>query len=737
MTVTRRQFLLGSSAVVGGGILVGFMAYGTDESPTTKSIERNGTKLLAGWVAIAPDDTTTVLIPHADFGQGTHTALAMMLAEELDADWSKVHAEQAPGEDAFAYWFLAESFMLDSGWLLDSGMADPLFKFVARRMGLQSTGGSTAVRCTGEFGLRHVGAGARQMLITAAARRWSVPVESVTTRDSIAMHAASGQQLRYGELVEDAARISVPSRPPLKPRDQYRLVGQSLPRPDIPRKVTGTLRYGIDVQLPNMLYAATHSAPVHGGKLLSLDSAVATGMPGVEKIIQLDAAVAVVAREPWQAFRALNAMSAHFSAEGAGEVTTQSLYAAQLTALDDARREKKLSIGSARHTLSQASTKIEAVYRAPFLHHAQMEPMSVTAQWQNGELSLWAGVQDPLTANRFLAEAAEVSKQAVHLHSLPIGGSFGRKNGPDENSIYYRQIVAIAKRMAPRPVKLIWSREEDTAQGLFRPLVSTRITAAMGDDGLPLAWSQVFVKGRRGRSIAYPIPYAIPHQLFEEVTAPNHIRDGSLRSVNSTQHGFWRESFLDELAHAAKRDPLQYRLELVKDNARAQRVLEEAAMRSNWGQSLPPGVGRGIALHVEYGSVIAQVVEASWQNAAVKVHRVTAIVDCGELVHPDTAAQQIEGGIIMGLSNAVAEEITLDHGAVLQRSFPDYPIFTLADTPVIEVEFLQSSAPKGGVGELGVPAAAPALANAMFASNGLRARRTPLNAALLELRQAG
>lgn len=739
MALSRRQFLVGSGAVVGGGVLVGFVAYGTSESNThrsaTKLAEHDGARLLAGWLTIAPDDVTTVLVPHADFGQGTHTALAMMLADELDADWSKVRAVQAPPDDAFANWFLAESFTLQPGVLMNSSVADPVFKVLARRMGLQVTGGSTAVRCTGEFGLRRVGAGARQMLMRAAASRWSVSIDDLTTRDSVVTHEASGRQLRYGELVEEAARLSVPSRPRLKPREQHRLMGRSVLRPDIPPKVAGSFLFGIDTQLPELRYATTKAAPVHGGKLMFVDTEPVLDMDGVETVMQLPDSIAVIAREPWQAMQAVAKLDPRFSTGDSASLSTQSLYADQLIALDRGEREQQLKIGSAKKVLTAASKRIEATYRAPFLHHAQMEPINVTAQWTEGELHVWTGVQDALTTRRFLAEAAGVSTDAVHLHLLPLGGSFGRKSGPDQDAIYYPQAVAIAKRCTPHPVKMIWSREEDTAQGRYRPQATTRITATLGNDGLPIAWSEVFTEGQPGRSIAYRIPYEIPNQLFEQVRVPHHIRTGPLRSVNSTQHGFWRESFIDELALAARQDPLHYRLALTKNDARAQRVLQQVAARSDWGRALPPGVGRGIALHIEYESVIAQVVEASWESDRVKVHRVVAVVDCGDLVHPDTAAQQVEGAIVMGLSHAVAEEINIADGAVVEKLFSDYRIFTLADTPTIEVHFLDGDAPRGGLGELAVPPAAPALANALFAATGLRARRTPLNSALHELRE--
>ena len=736
MGLTRRRFLFGSGALLGGGLLAGYAGYGLVESASRRhatSLTVAQGQLLAGWVAIADDDTTTVIVPHADFGQGTHTALAMMLAEELDADWSKVRAVQAPADDAFANWFLAESFTLEPGRVLASGIADPIFRVAARSIGLQLTGGSTAVRCTGEFGLRHVGAGARQMLLQAAAQRWSVSIDSLATFDSVVLHAASGRRLRYGELAAAAAHMKVPRRPPLKSAAVYRLVGRSPLRADIPQKVRGTFRYGIDLQLDGMLYATSRAAPVHGAALLSVDAAPALSMRGVQCVLELADAVAVVAHEPWQAFAALERLEPTFASAGMEDVSSQSLYADQLVALERGERTQKSKIGAAMRELARTSRRIESVYGAPFLHHAQMEPINIAAQWHGGKLTVWSGAQDPLTARRVTAQIADLPVDAVELHSLPLGGSFGRKTGPDADAIYYRQIVAIARRMTPHPVKLIWSRAEDTVQGWYRPAVSTRITAALGDNGLPLAWSQVFIEGRSGRSIAYPIPYDIPHQLFEEVAAPNHVRTGSLRSVNSTQHAFWRESFIDELAQAAARDPLEYRLSLLASDARARRVLQMVAEHSNWGRALPQGWGRGVALHMEYGTALAEVVEASWTSSGVKVHRVVAVVDCGALVHPDTAAQQVEGAIVMGLSNAVAEEITLAQGAVVEKLFTDYRIFTLADTPQIEVHFLPSTAPKGGLGEAGVPAAAPALANALFAATGRRARRTPLNKVLAEM----
>jgi isoquinoline 1-oxidoreductase beta subunit len=736
MVISRRGFILGAGAVVGGGALFGFASYGTSQAAhaaRAADLMKSHGALLGGWILISPDGATTIVIPHVDMGQGVHTALAMMTAEELDADWSKVNTIQAPAEDAFANWFIAEAYTVKNRFILESGVADPLFKLVARQMDLQMTGGSTAMRCTAEFGLRRVGAAVREMLVGVASERWSVSVDRLTTRDSVVHHAASGRQLHYGELVEDAVSMPIPRRPKLKARSDYRLIGASIPRQDIVDKVRAANEYAIDVHLPELRYATAKAAPVHGGKLISVDASPALRLSGVEHVVQLDDAVAVIARAPWCAFKALAALEPQFSNAGAGHVSTQSLYADQLVELEQGNRKDKVEIGEAGKEIARADRKIEAMYRSPFLHHAQLEPINAVGRWNQGRLIVWTGTQNPLATRTFIAEIAGLPFDSVTLHPRPLGGAFGRKTDPDRSAIYYAQIVALAKRASPYPVKLIWTRQEDTMQGWYRPLVCTRIRASLGADTLPAAWEQVFIEGRTGRSIAYPLPYAIPKQLIQEVAAPNHLHKGPFRSVNHTQHAFWRESFIDELAHATQRDPLEYRLAMLGHDARARRVVEQVAKLSNWSESLPTGVGRGIALSIDFGSIIALVVEASWTGSGVKVLRAVACVDCGPLVHPNCAAQQVEGGIIMGLSSAIDEEITIEAGAVVERSFADYRIMTLAQTPDIEVHFLNGYGPIGGLGEVGVPPAAPALGNALFSVTGLRARQTPLSAAMREL----
>ncbi|MBX9591585.1 MAG: molybdopterin-dependent oxidoreductase [Hyphomonadaceae bacterium] len=729
----RRTFLVGSVAAV-GGLALGYRAWtNAFEAQAAQLVARNGETLLGGWVKIGTDDTVTVYVPHVDMGQGTHTALAMMLAEELDADWSHVSAERAPGEKAFANRFLAEGWILQ-GWRLPvflDGAIDMGFGEVARFINLQITGGSTAVRFTGQVGMRIVGAAARAMLIEAAARRWGVSAQELVAAHSIVTHAPSGRSQRYGDLAADAARLSVPASPPLKPRKDYKIIGRSVPRFDIPAKVTGALQYGIDVQLPGMLAATVKAAPVHGGKLASVDPTPAMRIKGVERVIALENAVAVVARGYWQASRGLAALEPVFTDGGNGTMSSQS-QAAQQDQILGAGGSSRHKAGDADAALKAAPADrvIEASYRVPFLHHAAMEPINATAQFKDGRLTVWGGEQDALGSKAYLAKVSGLSAANVSLIALPVGGSFGRRIALTAQHLH--QVADIARHTAPQPVKMIWSREEDFAQGAYRPAVASRISAALGPNGMPTAWSQVFIDiPGPGLNDGFLIPYAIPNQSIRSVTSATHVRTGTWRSVAHSQHGFWSESFIDELAAAAGRDPFEYRRELLAPASRHRRVLEAAAEKAGWGTPLPAGVGRGIALVESFGTIVAHVVEASLGRRGVpSVHRVTAAVDCGDVCHPDTASAQIEGAIVMGLSAAIAEEITVERGAIVQKTFSDYPLLTLASTPPhIEVHFLRSEGPWGGLGEPGLPPVAPALANALFAATGRRMRTLPLIAA--------
>jgi len=724
----RRTFILGGTAVAAGGLVLGYRAWSSGfEAQAARLTAGDGGRLIAGWVRIGADDAVTVYVPHVDMGQGTHTALAMMLAEELDADWSKVRAERAPGEKAFANRFLAQGWVLQ-GLELPRFLDTPVqtgFTAAARFINLQITGGSTAVRFTGQGGMRIVGAAARLMLIEAAARRWGVDAGELATRDGIVTHAKSGRAARYGELAAEAAGLSVPASPPLKPRAAYRLIGTSVPRFDIPAKVTGAPLYASDIRLPGMRYAAVMAPPVHGGRLVSVDPAPARAVKGVEQVVSYDDGIGVIAGSWWQARKALAALKPVFSDGGGGAASSAGLSAEHERALSGAEGKTVHSDGDADATLKQTGLRVlEATYHVPFLHHAAMEPMNATAQVKDGRLTVWSGEQDALGAKMKLVALSGLAAENVTLHALPVGGSFGRRVAAGGRHL--DQVLRLARAAAPHPVQMIWSREEDFTQGSYRPQVASRIRAALAADGKPIAWSQAFIE-TPGINEAFRLPYRIPNQSIRAVPVPTHVTQGSWRSVAHTQHGFYTETFIDELAQAAGRDPFEYRRDLLPPGSRHVKVLETAAGKAGWGKPLPAGRGRGIALVESFGTVVAQVVEASMEGGAPKVHRVVAAVDCGDVCHPDTATQQVEGAIVMGLGAAIAERITIENGAVRQTNFPDYAIATMASTPpAIEVHFLRSDGPWGGLGEPGMPPVAPALANALFAATGKRARSLPL-----------
>ncbi|WP_157019287.1 xanthine dehydrogenase family protein molybdopterin-binding subunit [Mesorhizobium xinjiangense] len=723
----RRSFLIGAGAAT-GGLVIGYRAWSHSfAAAAARQVEGPGEHLLAGWIKIGPDDRVTVEVPHIDMGQGTHTALAMMAAEELDADWSAVSTERAPGEKSFANRFLAR------GWVMQGydvpayadGVTDLVFTEAARFIGLQITGGSTAVRFTGRIGMRMVGAAARQMLVEAAAERWGVPAERLTVRDGIVSDRQTGRQARFGELAEAAAGMSVPASPRLKDPAEWRLVGTSPIRLDIPAKTNGTFGYGIDLDLPDLLHAAIRTAPVHGGRLVSVDPAPAP-QSGVERIIELDDAVAVIAPSWWQARRAADLLEPQFSGEGKDGFADASVETLQDEALETGEGTLLEETGDADSILGQAPAGriVQARYRVSYLHHAAMEPVNATAQFADGTLTFWGGEQDALGTKNLLMEISGLSARRVVVNALPAGGSFGRRIPVSAD--YLRRLVPIAMAMAPRPVKLILSREEEFTHGAYRPALATDIAAALGPDGLPTAWSQRFLSAPT-RNEAFHLPYTIPNQALRSIDFATHVQTGTWRAVAHTQHAFWTESFMDELAYAAGFDPFEYRRALLPAGSRQLAVLERAAAMAGWGEALPGGRGRGIALHEAYGTWVAQVVEASLGNdGAPRVHRVVAAVDCGGLCHPDTAHQQVEGGIIMALSAALFERITIENGAVRQRNFSDYRLMQLAEVPQIDVQFIESGAAWGGLGEPGVPPVAPALANALYAATGRRARDLPL-----------
>jgi isoquinoline 1-oxidoreductase subunit beta len=727
MGVKRRAFLIGGAAVVGGGI---FAIKWADSSAGNKAValtENKGESSFAAWLKVAEDDAITVYSPHADIGQGSNTGLGQMLAEELDADWTKVSVVPAPAEGGFANTGLGRGFLADmSGYSSVIGaMPQSLLSFIARAMPLQITGGSSALRFTGQKTMQVVGAAARLALVETAAKRLGVPATELTTADSKVIHAKSGKSLRYGELAAEAATLDLSDAPKLKDRKDYKLIGKPIPRLDIPAKVNGTTQYGMDVALPEMRVATIMAAPIRGGKLLSVDPAPALAVKGVEKVIKLDGAVAVVANGYWAAIQGLRALSPKFSDGGNGALSTASIFAAHDALRKAGDPDSTAGDGDVEAGLKTAGAKIvQADFKVPFLHHAMMEPFALTAHHKDGKLDIWGGMQDPLAAKTAAAKFAGLSASDVTFHPMASGGSFGRRLPMYVEIV--EQVTLLAMQL-PYPVKLIWSREEEVQQGAYRPQSSAHLSAALGTNGKIAAWQNdyaqpVDIEGEA--TFIYDLP-AVARRLYKH---ESNQTTGSWRSVNSTQHGFYNECFIDELALAAGADPVDFRRKHLKSGSRHLAVLNEVAKRSGWGSALPKGVGRGVAIVESFKTIVAEVVEASLsEDGTPKIHRVFAVVDCGTTVNPLNAENQIQGGITMGLSTAIGEAITLEKGAVVQSNFGDYPILKMAGAPAsIDVHFIESGAPMGGLGEPGVPPAAPALANALFAATGKRIRQLPI-----------
>ncbi len=726
MKIRRRAVVFGGVAVVGAG-LFGIKALDMHEGSRAIALTTGkGEHNFATWLKIAADDTVTLYSPHIDFGQGSQSALAQMLAEELDADWNHVKVAQAPADPAFANVAIVRAFMSEITGHPDlvAALPAPFLGMLARGIKLQITGGSTAVRFTGQHSVRAVGAAARAALVDTAAARLNVPATELTAADSKVSHAKSGRALRYGELAEEAAGRSLDLQVQLKPRAAYKLIGKPVDRFDIPAKVDGSAQYGMDFSLPEMRVATVFAAPIREGKLLSVDPAPALAIKGVEKVIKLDDAVVVVASGYWPALNGVRALAPSFSDAGHSALSSASIFAAQTALNMGDKVDDAAGLGDVGPAFAAPGAKvIEADYRLPFLHQAMMEPFALTAHHHDGKLEVWGGSQDPLSARYVLAEASGLSLDDVTFHPMIMGGGFGRRFPA------YAQILAQIAKIAMQldhPVKLIWSREEDVKQGAYRPQTSAHLKAALGKDGRITAWQTDYAQfADAEREVKFF--YTVPATARRHHTYISNQVDAYFRSVNSSQHGFWNESFMDELAHLAGQDPYQFRRAHLSAGSRHMAVLDSVAQRSGWGSDLPAGTGRGIAITECFGTIVAQVVEASLNpDGSPKVHRVFAVVDCGTTVNPKNAEAQVQGGIIMGLSTTIGEAITLTGGAVDQNSFSDYPVLKLAETPQIDVFFIESDAIMGGLGEPGLPPAGPALANALFAITGKRVRNLPI-----------
>jgi isoquinoline 1-oxidoreductase beta subunit len=710
-TWTRRAFI-GAGSVIGGGLVLGVA--GVALAPNRLGVVSGdgiATGELNTWITVTPDNVVTVLVPHCEMGQGTQTALAMMAAEEMDADWTLVRVREAPALDAYANEYVIRAFGAGSiPRPLVRGFDYGTYR-IARWADLQVTGGSSAVQGTGVYGMTVAGAAAREMLVAAAAQRFGVSAVDLTVQRSRVSHQATGRSASFGELAALAASMPVPSRPAVKAPDSYTIRRTARPRFDIPSKVDGTAVYAIDFKIPAMLHAAVEIAPVDGGKLVSVDATPAESMPGVKRVVRLTEAVAVVADSYWRARTALAALKPVFDDAGHGAVTSESIFAAFDT-----------SLGAAPEMPAVAATTVKADYRVPFLAHATMEPMCCTVQVDGNRADIWTGVQDPLKGRAVAARALGLSRENVHFTNLLLGGGFGRRL---RGNLDYIDLAArIGKAVSPAPVKVLWSREDDVQHDYYRPAAMTRFAGALDASGAPIAVKSTYAGGGDGESTY--MPYSIGDKSVKSGDAPHPIRTGPWRSVLNSQHGFFKESFIDELAHAAKKDPYLFRRDLLGDQPRFRAALERVAAMANWGSSLPQREGRGIALTACFGTIVAEVAHVAVSpDGKLRVRAMFAAVDCGDVVNPDSAAAQAEGGIIFGLSAALVGEITIAAGRVVQRNFSDYRMIRLADAPQIAVEFVRSGARLGGLGEPCVPPVAPAVANAIFAATGIRVRELP------------
>jgi isoquinoline 1-oxidoreductase beta subunit len=705
--MSRRDFLK-TGAIIGGGLVLGVSLGDIGR----RAIAAGAAEKFApnAFIRIAPDDTITIIVNKSEMGQGVFTSLPMLIAEELEADMSRIRVEAAPVDPAYNH----------TEW------------------GIQGTGGSTSVR-TSWTQLGKAGAAARIMLIASAAETWKVDPKTCRAEKGFVVHDRSKKRLSYGKLVARASQLVPPKDVTLKDPAKYKIIGKPMKRLDARLKIDGAAVYGIDVAMPGMLTAVVARPPVFGAKVKSLNADKAKAIRGVKTVAQVDSGVAVVADGFWAATLGRDALEVVWD-EG------------PLATLDSEKQRKEYAEmakkpgavaskrGDAEAAMAKATTRVEAIYEVPYLAHAVMEPLNCVAHVGDDGCEIWTGTQMQTLDRDAAAKLTGLPKEKVKLSTMFLGSGFGRRAVSDSH--FVREAVQVSMA-AKAPVKVVWTREDDIRGGYYRPTVYNMIRGGLDTKGMPVAWqhrivSQSIVKGTAFEGLmkgdvdltqvegAADAPYAVPNFLCDYHMAPPGVPVLWWRSVGHSVTAFVVEGFMDELAHTAGKDPYRYRRTLLSKHPRQRAVLDLVAKKAGWGTPLPKGRSRGIALHESFGSIVGQVAEVSVSpQGSVRVHRVVCAIDCGRIVNPATIVSQMESGIVFGLTAAFYGAITLKNGRVEQSNFHDYPMLRINEMPKVEVHIVKSTEPPGGVGEPGVPPIAPAVANAVFAATGKRIRRLP------------
>jgi isoquinoline 1-oxidoreductase beta subunit len=709
--VSRRGFLQ-AGAAAGGGLMLSFSL------PFAKGEAQSAGATFApnAFVGIERDGQIVLTMPYVEMGQGTYTSIPMLIAEELEVDLKQVRLEHAPPDEKL---------------------------YVNPLLGVQATGNSNAIRGAWQP-LRQAGATARTMLVSAAARRWNVGPSTCRAERGEVIHAPSGRRLGYSELAADAARMPLPENVALKRPQNFKLIGTPAKRLDTPSKVNGTAVFGIDARPPGVKIATLAQSPVFGGRVRRVDDAAARAVKGVRQIVVLDDVVAVVADHMGAAKKGLAALVIEWDDGPHAGLTTDAI-AAELERATLKPGTVAENIGDADRAMASAATKVEASYHVPFLAHATMEPVNCTVHVRKDGCEVWVGNQALARAQAAAAKTAGLRVDQVVVHNHLIGGGFGRRLEAD----YVVRAVEIAKHVEG-PVKVVWTREEDIQHDMYRPMFFDRLSAGLDDKGMPVAWNNRFA----GSSViarwlpaafnngfdpdttegAIDLVYDLPNLHVEYVRVePPGISTAFWRSVGPSHNVFVTESFMDELAAAAKQDPVAYRLALLDKTPRAKAVLALAAEKAGWGEKLPSRVGRGVSIQNAFATYMAHVAEVEVsKQGAVRVRRVVCAVDCGTIVNPDTVEAQIQSAVMFGITAALYGEITVKNGRVEQSNFDTYQMLRMNEAPAVEVHILQSSEPPGGMGEAGTSLIVPAVTNAIFAATGTRLRKLPVEVSMLK-----